>query len=87
MWLFKKKDPIAIPKLTFTERQTSPYSEDNVTIIHVDHVVHGTIAKTKYGTWKLEFCGSTEYMDAKSAIAYANKQWDRLNTLRRIGHK
>jgi hypothetical protein len=88
MWPFKKKEPIQVPKLEFTERQTSPYSDDNVTVIHMDDVVYGTIVKTKYQTWKVEFCGSTdEYMDFRVAIHKTTNRWNELNTLRRIGHK
>lgn len=65
-----------VPKLEFTERQTSPYSEDNVTIIHTGSIVHGTMTRTKYNTYKVELCGhKAEYMNPVAAEVGINHKW------------
>lgn len=88
MWPFKKPVREAPPKLEFTERQTSPYSEDNVTIIHVGSVVHGTMVRTKYNTYKIEFCGyKAEYMNPVAAEHSIRKKWDHLNYVSGMGIK
>jgi hypothetical protein len=88
MWPFKKPVREAPPKLEFTERQTSPYAEDNVTIMHTGNVVRGTIMRTKYGTYKVELCGhKAEYMSIVTAEDSINKKWEHLNAVSRIAIK
>lgn len=75
MWPFSEKKQ-AMPQLEFTERQTSPYAEDNVTVIHTGSIVRGTITKTKYGTWKATLQGSVgEFMNQTAAEQNTIKKW------------
>lgn len=74
MWFKKKND---CPTLEFTTRQVSPHSDDNVIVIHSGKVVHGTIVKTPYSTFKCTLAGHTaEYMDSPTAIAMTKKKWE-----------
>ena len=77
MWPFKKKD---IPTLEFTDASTSAYSSDDITVIHVGRVIHGTITPTKYNTFKIELNGlQSERFTRHEAMESCIQKWESMH--------